>query len=237
MSTDFSDNRAAQVSEVGYKAPAWVRLWAQIISIVFHPLFIMPYMYILLAQVNPQLFGKPNLTMFWASEHFGIFFRIMLTMVGLPLLAIGLMRALNMISHITVPDRQERIGPYIVVGLSYIVSFVQVNSLYFIPLHIKIFILGATMALFTAFIINLFSKISIHAVGMGGMLAMVMMSVLSVAYNYETNLHVLPFAVLVAGLVGTARRVLGAHEAGDVYGGYFVGFFAQFVALQFLYVV
>jgi hypothetical protein len=105
-----------------------------------------------------------------------------------------------------------------------------------IPVHVKIFVLGATIALFTAFIINLFSKISIHAVGMGGMIAMVMMAVLSVPYNYESNLHVLPIAVLVAGLVGTARRVLGAHEAADIYGGYFIGFFAQFVALQFLFV-
>lgn len=217
--------------------PFWLRLVAQIISVVFHPLFIFAYMYLLLAWVNPAIFGKPNLGLILASKsvHLELFLRTLMTMIGLPLLAIALMRGLNMISDITIPDRQERIGPYIVVGLSYIVSFVQINNIPMVPVQVKIFVLGATIALFTAFIINLFSKISIHAVGMGGMIAMVMMSVLSVPYNYESNLHVLPIAVLVAGLVGTARRILGAHEAGDIYGGYFIGFFAQFVALQFLF--
>lgn len=230
-------NTEAAHSAAPIAQPAWLRLLAHGISVVFHPIFIIAYMYLLLAWINPQLFGKPNFAMFIGpdSDHLRFFARIMATMIGLPLLAIALMRGLGMISDISLPDRQERIGPYIVVGLSYIVAFVQVNSLHFIPLHLKIFILGCTIALFAAFLINLFSKISTHAVAMGGMVAMTLMSILSVPYNSEASLYFLPAAFFVAGLVGSARRLLGAHDSTDIYSGYFIGFFAQFIALRFLY--
>ena len=46
--------------------------------------------------------------------------------------------------------------------------------------------LGATIALFIAFFINIFSKISAHAVGMGGLVAMVLISIISFSHGAFT---------------------------------------------------
>ncbi len=214
---------------------ALLRFFSTLISVIFHPIFIFAYMYVLLAYVNPHAFGKPNWVGVLSGESLGLFLRILLSMVAFPLIGIALMRGLNMISSIRLENREERTAPYIVVGLCYIIAFVQVNNIQSLPVHVKIYVLGSTIGLFGAFVMNLVTKVSAHAVGMGGMIAMVLMSVLSVSVNDERSLHIVPLAILVAGLVGTSRRLLGAHAPNDLYGGYFIGFFSQFVALRFLY--
>jgi hypothetical protein len=40
--------------------------------------------------------------------------------------------------------------------------------------------------------------------------------------------------LIAAGLVGSSRLILGAHEPNEIYGGYAIGFLAQFVALSYL---
>jgi membrane-associated phospholipid phosphatase len=41
-------------------------------------------------------------------------------------------------------------------------------------------------------------------------------------------------AIIIAGLVGSSSLILRAHEPADIYGGYVVGFLAQFVAMSYL---
>jgi membrane-associated phospholipid phosphatase len=48
-------------------------------------------------------------------------------------------------------------------------------------------------------------------------------------------LHLLMAVIVVAGAVGTARLLLKAHEPSDVFGGYFIGFVAQFFAFAFVF--
>ena len=47
--------------------------------------------------------------------------------------------------------------------------------------------------------------------------------------------YMLIIAVVACGLVGSSRLMLKAHEPADIYGGYFIGFLSQFVALNILY--
>jgi drug/metabolite transporter (DMT)-like permease len=116
-----------------------------------------------------------------------------------------------------------------------------------IPTAYTSFVLGATIALFFAFFINIFSKISAHAVGMGGMLGMVVITMLLFSYDTFTvpilfgqtlqlnMMTVFLVMIILCGLVGTARLILQAHDPRDVYGGFLVGFTAQFIALRFLF--
>ncbi|MCS6818327.1 MAG: hypothetical protein NZ522_00145, partial [Chitinophagales bacterium] len=82
-------------------------------------------------------------------------------------------------------------------------------------------LLGATLSVFLAFIINIFSKVSLHAVGVGNYFAL---SVLLATVS-DINLSLLVVgAVLLAGVVGTARLILRAHALHEVYTGYMIGF-------------
>lgn len=211
-----------------------VRWGAQVVSVVFHPLLMLAYAFILLAKVNPYLFGCTSFDRVMANTNNQVtLIHLMLFTFAIPTLAVLIMRGLNLVQTVTLKDRHDRIGPYILTGIFYMVEFMNLNYSTIMPLEIKIFMLGATIALFLAFFVNLFSKISMHTVGMGGFLAMVLISIASTSDN---NGHLFLWAILACGLVGTARLVLSAHEPSDIYGGYFIGFLAQFLALQFLFV-
>ena len=220
-----------------------LRLPAQIISFIFHPLLIVTYMLALLLLVNPYLFGVSSIGD-KASKL--LLLQIFLSTFFIPGVAVVMLRLTGMIQSFQMETKQERIGPYIITGLFYLWMFRNFLDNSQIPTAFTSFMLGATIGLFLAFFINIFTKISAHAVGMGGLLGMVVITLLLFSYDtfsmnlpfgvFEVSMSaVLAIAVLLAGLVGTARLLLQAHEPMDLYGGYLVGFSAQFIALRILF--
>ena len=130
---------------------------------------------------------------------------------------------------------------FLVAGIFYIFQYYNFHRLPDMPVVFKSAFLGVTIALFVAFFINLFSKISIHAVGMGALVGLVLVTML--LFNYSSirigswlfSLYVLLFLMIIlAGLVGSARVILEDHIPSDLYGGYIVGFATQLIALQLL---
>jgi hypothetical protein len=215
--------------------PLPLRALATLISIVFHPLFVLSYAYVLLAIFNPFLFGEASTERIFAFGKLNskglLFVHLLSFSCIIPLVGILLMRGLGMVRTLSLTTQDERKIPYILTGMFYMAMVAQ-NSTTGLPLEIKIFTLGATIALFVAFFINLFTKISMHTVGMGGFLAMI---IIIIARSYGGAELLFVFGVLACGLVGTARLLLGAHQVSDIYGGYFVGFLAQFVALNYMF--
>jgi len=74
---------------------------------------------------------------------------------------------------------------------------------------------------------SVFSKISLHTIGMGGLFAIALFSV-NIAVK-DVSL-ILFLTIFIAGLVGTARMYLDAHNLKEVYNGYLVGFLSMFFA-------
>ena len=220
-----------------------LRLLAQLISIIFHPLLIVTYMLVLLMLVNPYLFGVNNIG---DQSSKLLILQIFLSTFFIPGVAVAMLRFTGMIRSFQMESKQERIGPYVITGILYLWMFRNFLDNPSIPTAFTSFLLGATIALFFAFFINIFSKISAHAVGVGGLLGMVVITMLLFSYDTFTILSprgtmeismstVLLITILVAGLVGTARLALQAHEPMDLYGGYLVCFASQFMALRFLF--
>jgi hypothetical protein len=232
-----------------------IRTLAQVISFVFHPLLMLTYMLVLLLIINPYLFGVSSL-----GEKAGkvLILQVFMYTFFIPAVSVLLFRALGLVKSIELEDRHDRIGPYILTSIFYLWLFynllhtdrLNVGKMQFslqIPTAYTSFVLGATIALFLAFFINIFSKISAHAVGMGGLLGMVAITMMW--FSYETfTVHssilgifqlsmraVLIVTIVLAGLVGTARLILQARQPMDLYGGYLVGFASQFIALRFIF--
>ena len=201
-------------------------------------------MLILLLLINPYLFGVSNIG---EQPSKLLILQVFLSTFFIPGFAVAMLRFTGLIKSMEMRDKHERIGPYIITGVFYLWMFKNFESNTQIPTAFASFMLGATISLFLAFLINIFSKISIHAVGMGGLLAMVIITMLLFSYDtftinstilgiVEINMvTVLLLTILIAGAVGTARLLLSAHEPMDLYGGYLVGFAAQFLALRFLF--
>lgn len=217
-----------------------LRFLAYFVSVIFHPLLILTYMLVILMIVNPYLFGGATL-----GNAGVLILTIFLFTVMIPGVSVLMMRALGMVDSIELKDRQQRIGPYIITGILYLWIFRNFLDNPQIPDAYRIFVLGATIGLFLAFLINLFSKISMHAVGMGGLLGMILIMMLrysfgDFSFNFgEQTLQMstssLFIAVILAcGIVGSARLLLSAHHPRDIYGGFMVGLGAQFLALTIM---
>jgi hypothetical protein len=229
MQNRYEENKARYTAAF----PVQFRILAQIISVLFHPLLMLTYAYILLAWSNCYLFGETSFEKVFANKANGLLFIwLLIFSFFVPLLSVVMMKALGLISDIEMSEKTDRTGPYIIVGLLYIVIFMNFNNNSSIPAELSLFALGSTIALFTAFIINIFSKISMHTVGMGGFVAMV---IIILAQSQTGNEYLLVFAILTAGLVGSSRLLLSAHEPVEIYGGYFIGFLSQFVAMNYLF--
>jgi hypothetical protein len=218
-----------------------IRLLAHVISVICHPIFMAIYFLLILMWVNPYLFGGSSFT-----DRLDLLILLIPTSLIIPIVCIALMKPLGFIQSFQMKERTERIVPYISTAVLYSWLFINIYQQTIFPKAYAIFFLGILIALYLAFFINNFSKISAHTVGMGGLVGMM---VLTMAYfSYEEAALTLPggevafvdmktlvvAAIILAGLVGSARLVLEAHERNDIYGGYIVGFTTQLIAFQIL---
>ncbi len=215
------------------------RYLAQAVSYVFHPLFLFYYLILMVYWVNPFAFR--------VTEHKDkVVFMVMalVILVILPIIATLMMRGLGLIKSIHTEDKTERIGPMIATIICYVWFYVNIYQNPTLPEQLSIIGLGGAISLCLAFFINNFSKISLHATGAGAFLTGMVILLLSYAaprliidfgglgiYTIAP-LMVLMISVLIAGMVGTSRLLLGAHRPVDIYGGYLVGFMSMIIAYR-----
>lgn len=144
------------------------------------------------------------------------------------------------------PDHKERIIPLAITTAFYMWLFINIKNNSTIPVALRMFVLGATISIVFAFLINLFTKISLHAVGMGGLVIIVVLTKFLFSYEsfivhlpvlgtFEVHMNlVILLTIIMAGLIGTSRLYLKAHDLKDIYGGYMVGVLGQLIAFRIL---
>lgn len=215
---------------------------AHFFTILFHPLLMVTYMLITLLIVNPYQFG-----VYTIQEQWKLVALVFLSTFALPSFALVLMRSLNLVDSLSLDDRKQRIGPYIITGTFYLWMFINFKHNQSIPFSLTVITLGATIGLFLAFFFNNFTKISAHAVGMGGFLGMCIINARFFSFDTFTldtwlfgglefsTTFVVMVAILLAGIVCTSRLYLRAHSPEQVYGGLAAGLLSQFLALWFMY--
>jgi hypothetical protein len=199
-----------------------VKLSAKIISFVFHPLLVGVYMAIFLALIHPYYyhylppaFRVKNVLTFFNNNF--VF----------PVLVVLLMRGLGFIKSIQLNTQKERIVPLMA---SIIFFFWTWNVFYHfpeIPQVMKDMAQGIFYASIAAMIANIYFKISLHAVGVGGLMGL-MLVVLQDGQMYSG--FPMAISVMVTGLVLTARLLITDHQPGDLMAGFLVGFLGQLVA-------
>lgn len=207
-----------------------------------HPMFMMTYVLLILFKFNPYLFGLAGAK---GQELFLIM--VVILSVFFPLVAILMMKALNMIESLEMKSKEERVGPLIVTGIFYLWLFMNIKDNTTISEVFTFFVLGSTIALFISFFANNFRKISLHAVGMGGLLMGVFfirqyftyghtqfsLGALGV-YSIHINL-ILGLVILLCGLVASSRLLLDAHDTRDISGGFLVGVVSQIIAFNIFF--
>jgi membrane-associated phospholipid phosphatase len=217
-----------------------VRFLAKAISIIMHPLFLISYVMFFIMIANPFLFG------FSGPKLQGLIIISVVTISFMfPMIAILLMKALGLIKSIEMEDKLERIGPLIVTGIFFLWLYINIRRHDSIPDAFSFFVLGSTIAVFMGLLLNSFSKISLHTIGVGGfMMGMILLTILftdalvnfpnpfGVGVIRVSQRGIIGLVIIMAGLVGSARLYLKAHTESEIYGGYIVGILSQMIAFR-----
>lgn len=209
---------------------------ANIISFVFHPLFILVYIMGMLMVINPYIFRIQD-----EQARVVFFVYTFVSLIVIPVVAIVILKQLNMIKSFRMEDKLERVGPLIVIGIAYLWLYINYKNTTSVPLLFTSFLLGSVFAVFVSFFINNFTKISLHTVGMGGLISAVIIMKYHLHYeNFQLNIFSYSFmidvfllllvVIISGGLVGSVRLYLKSHSKDQIYLGYIVGFFTQLIA-------
>lgn len=154
------------------------------------------------------------------------------------------MVGIDLIDSIEMPNKTDRIGPLIVTSVSYLWLYLNIRTHNAIPISYANFVLGALIAVFLAFFINNFSKISLHGVGIGGLIAASFFLMVRHGsalvdfqiFNYSVSIDsifLLAIITVLSGLVLGSRVFLGAHRMIDITGGVLAGIVGQLIANVF----
>lgn len=199
---------------------------ATFISYLFHPIFIPTLVVVALYFLVPVYFkGIPPQTL-----KFRLITVISLT-IFFPLFSVLLMKALGFIQSILMRDAKDRIIPLIAVMIFYFWAQQVFSKIPGTPEIIKIWMLGLFWGIIVLFLVSIFFKISMHAVAAGGIIGITIVLLFTSSVNLMTACFA---AIILAGLMGTARLVLGAHRPAEVWLGYAVGVIVQLGAWAYI---
>ena len=170
------------------------RSFANFISIVFHPFLLATYLFSIIVLLDPMLALPPGYN---KLAQWLIVLIIWLTTFAIPALSMAMLKYTGSISSLQLKDRKERIIPFIYITLFYaFTAYYFSQQMLVTDLTSGIFIL-TTVMIAAAAIITLFWKISVHSLGLGGSVGIL----LTIAYlTPDTKIkYVLFAAVVVSG--------------------------------------
>lgn len=203
-----------------------IKLSGNFFSWIFHPLLVGLYMALFVIYGTSDYFigvseaGKMQTLLIYIINS--VFF---------PLVSVLLCKALGFVQSFYLRTQKERIVLYSIVMIFFFWTFYVFKNKAGVPVVMAQMSLGIFFASVAAFIANIYFKVSMHAVGVGGMVG------LFTILLYTTSALVsipLATAILIAGITCTARLMVSDHTPGDLSWGFILGFISQALAAWFI---
>ncbi|EJX10483.1 PAP2 superfamily domain protein [gut metagenome] len=145
-----------------------------------------------------------------------------------PVVTIFLFRKINGFDIQELTERKKRYVPILLTIISYVFCLLMMRKLN-IPWYMTGIILTALIVSVICMIVNLKWKLSEHMAGMGGVIGGLVS--FSALFGYNPVVWLCVF-ILIAGVLGSARIILGHHTLGEVIGGFTVGLLVSVVVLH-----
>ena len=198
-----------------------IKLLANFFSYLFHPIFIPLYVTWMLAFIHPNYFVG-----FSTMGKYKILLLVAINAFSFPLITVLLLKGLGFINSIFLRTQKDRIIPYIASMTFFFWTQYVLREQNFVPRILVAFMFGVFISSSAALIANIYHKISMHAIGMGGMLGLFL-----VVMQQNTMLMTGPlaFVLLTTGIVCTARMIVSDHQPKEIYTGLMVGLICQFI--------
>lgn len=194
---------------------------ARITSIVFTP-FSIPFLAFLVLFLFSYLRIMPIL-------YKGIVLGIVYCFTILtPTITIFLFRKINGFARQELSERKKRYVPILLTIISYVFCLLMMRKLN-IPWYMTGIIFVSLVISIICILVNLKWKLSEHMAGMGGIIGGLVS--FSALFSYNPVVWLCLF-ILIAGILGSARIVLGHHTLGEVLSGFIVGLVCSFLILH-----
>ena len=194
---------------------------SKLISLILHPIF-MP---LLALYLSLTIF--PELEIIIGHNLKLIYFIIIISTIVLPLISIIILIKLGRISSLEMVHHKERVLPLfnMTIWMLFGFFFLQ-NILLYTPLLIAEF-LGAIIIISLATVLSNFWKISLHMLGIGGILGVfIAIHIL----HQNTNTLIIIF-VLLSGILAYSRLNEKAHNKSQVYIGFLIGLLTELIVV------
>ena len=145
-----------------------------------------------------------------------------------PTITIFLFRKINGFARQELSERKKRYVPILLTIISYVFCLLMMRKLN-IPWYMTGIIFVSLVISIICILVNLKWKLSEHMAGMGGIIGGLVS--FSALFSYNPVVWLCLF-ILIAGILGSARIVLGHHTLGEVLSGFVVGLVCSFLILH-----
>ena len=194
---------------------------SKLISLILHPIF-MPLLALYLSlDILPEL-------EFTISHNLKlIYFIVIISTIVLPLISVLILIKIGRLSSLEMVRHKERVLPLFntTIWMLFGYFFLQ-NSLLYTPLLMAEF-LGAIIIISLASILSNFWKISLHMLGIGGILGVF----IAIQLLYKNTNTLIIIFVLLSGILAYSRLNEKAHNKSQVYVGFLVGLLIELIVV------
>ena len=197
-----------------------------IISALFHPLLLTPFIFLILTQFAPEPLGIEGISEKGLWILTGLIFG--LTFV-LPMVSIIILRLTYNISDIEMSIRKERYWPMVLTTVYYSMTayFFTVKNPVGLPANA--ILAGIFLTLIILTLITFLWQISIHSAAISGIVGILL--AFQIIYSVQILTYFLAGSILVAGWVSAARLHLNSHSPQQVWLGALIGFLICFITV------
>lgn len=201
--------------------PKSLKQIANIISIVFHPIFIPLYAVFIIFNSGTAYSYVPD-----TIKNFSYLIIIASTII-MPMSVLPLLKFQKIISSYSLNDRKERIIPMVLSVIFFFMGFFLISKIPMTNL-LQSFYKAMMVIVSGVALISLYWKISMHMSAIGGLCA----TTILISSQYSGGYFSWAIALIfIAGLLGSSRLLLGRHTPTQVYTGFLWGFSCVSVAL------
>lgn len=187
---------------------------AKILSYVMHPL-LMPF-YAVILVLNTNTYLAFSISPYVQKLVMSVVF---VTTVALPVVTSVFLVQHGLVKSLEMESAQDRRIPFVAAGIFFLLCHYLLLMMP-VPRVLPNMVLGASISIFFSWAINFKWKISIHMVGIGGIVGLLIG--LSIRLGLEIWYPIMA-SVMLAGFLGSARLRLQAHNDSQIYAGFILG--------------
>lgn len=232
MNTRMMVDEQSQLEEVREREfpqqPAGIKIFAKIISYIFHPVFLPVYIIWFLLYFHPYLFAGYSL-----KNKILVLIQSFMMLTFFPLITVLLLKALNFINSIYLQTQKDRIIPFIACMTWYFwlwyvwKNMGKSNDAADMPVETVKLALAMFITTIIGLMLNIKMKVSLHAIAAGVLSSFLILLALSGSVSSGIYISI---GLFITGLICTSRFIVSDHTSAEVYTGLLVGIVSMLIA-------